>query len=235
MSNIAKAIARVMSEVGSVKKGGTNSFHGYKYAKAEDVLHALQPVMASAGLVIIQNEGDVELFSGDTMMKAKYEFTLLHDSGEERGPIIRSGMAAAKNTKGGFDDKALNKCSTAALKYFLVTLFKIPTGDYADADADEDKPGRPIRPVAVKQQEADPFGLPPLPDGPEYDDSASRKAYIEECKVHILNPVYPEAEVRDWWINQAKVRRDFGLSQLEVNLLKSVMAERFKPAKVAAQ
>jgi hypothetical protein len=206
MSEINKAIAKVMSEVGSVRKEGTNSFHNYKYAAAADILHKLQPLTASAGLIIFQNEKNVEMLFGESVMKATYEFSLAHGSGEERAPIIRSGMAAAKNTKGGFDDKALNKCSTAALKYFLLNLFQIPSDAALNGD----------------------FGQPN--DGEEYDDSAPRNAYIAMCKEIILNTGKSEADVREWWQGEARARRDFGLSQLEVNLLKSCIAERFKKA-----
>jgi hypothetical protein len=240
--NIAKAVAKVMAEVGSVQKGGTNSFHNYKYAKAEDVLHALQRTMAGAGLVIFQNEKSVELLFGDAVMKATYEFVLAHESGEERHPLLRSGMAAAKNTKGGFDDKALNKCSTAALKYFLISLFKIPTGDYDDADKDEDKPAARNGSISARAKATGPVLVPnatpdgdfgPPKDGEEYDDSASRNAYIAMCKEIIMHTDKSEADVREWWTGESRARRDFGLSQLEVNLLKSAIAERFKKEKSA--
>jgi hypothetical protein len=230
MSEINKAIAKVMSEVGSVRKGGTNSFHNYKYAAAADILHKLQPLTASAGLIIFQNEKNVEMLFGESVMKATYEFSLAHGSGEERAPIIRSGMAAAKNTKGGFDDKALNKCSTAALKYFLLNLFQIPTGDYDDADKDEDKPAARNGSISARAQVTGPTLVTndEPSDGEEYDDSASRNAYIAMCKEIILNTNKSEADVREWWTGEARARRDFGLSQNEVNLLKSAIAERFK-------
>jgi hypothetical protein len=243
MSEINKAIAKVMSEVGSVRKEGTNSFHNYKYAAAADILHKLQPLTASAGLIIFQNEKNVEMLFGESVMKATYEFSLAHGSGEERAPIIRSGMAAAKNTKGGFDDKALNKCSTAALKYFLLNLFQIPTGDYDDADRDEDKPAARNGSISARAKATGPtfvsdaalngdFGQPN--DGDEYDDSAPRNAYIAMCKEIILNTGKSEADVREWWQGEAQSRRDFGLTQLEVNLLKSCIAERFKKEAVKA-
>jgi hypothetical protein len=50
------------------------------------------------------------------------------------------------------------------------------------------------------------------------------------CKEIILNTGKSEADVREWWQGEARARRDFGLSQLEVNLLKSCIAERFKKA-----
>jgi hypothetical protein len=244
MSEINKAIARVMLEVGSVKKAGTNSFHNYKYAKAEDVIHALQRAMADAGLIIYQNEKSVEYICGDTIMRATYEFALAHTGGEERPPIIRSGMAVAKNAKGGFDDKAINKCSTAALKYFLIAQFKIATGDYADADKDDgaDPPANGARSISARAKATGPtlvsdttlngdFGEPG--DGEEYDDAEARRAYLAACTAIINATSKTRAEVLEWWKAEAQPRRDFGLSQLETNMLKSLIAEKF-PEKVPA-
>ena len=47
-------------------------------------------------------------------------------------------MAAIKNHKGTVDDKAANKCHSAARKYFLLGLLQVPVGDLPDADSDDD-------------------------------------------------------------------------------------------------
>lgn len=146
---VIEAVQAIMSEVGSVEKRGTNDFHKYNYATAADVLHKLQPLMAKAGLVVFQHQKNLTMLGEGTAMAIEYEFTLAHSSGDiwEEKPV-HTGVATAKNSKGGFDDKAANKCHTAARKYFLLALFQIPTGDYADADADQDTP----KTEAPKQQ-----------------------------------------------------------------------------------
>jgi ERF superfamily len=53
-------------------------------------------------------------------------------------PMKRTDMSRCRDSRGGYDDKALNKCATAARKYFLMSLLQIPTGDDADADLGED-------------------------------------------------------------------------------------------------
>jgi hypothetical protein len=202
MSEINKAIAKVMSEVGSVRKEGTNTFHNYKFAAAADILHKLQPLSAAAGLIIFQNEKNVEMLFGDSVIKVTYEFSLAHANGEERAPIIRSGVAAAKNTKGGFDDKALNKCSTAALKYFLLNLFQIPTGDYDDADKDEDKP--------AKLPSAKPHRLEPRPPQLDEEPSAAALAYVSLAKTALLNAQCKE-DVDSWWRAETESRSKNGV------------------------
>lgn len=154
MSEIIKALTAIMGEVGSVKKGGENKFHGYKYARAEDVVHALQGLLAKHGVLIIQTEQGASVAVGadrGAVLRQTYRFFLLHTSGEKLTevdgvPMTHTGCAQAMNSKGGLDDKALNKCHTAARKYFTLALFQIPTGEFADPDEDEDQGRPPQRP-----------------------------------------------------------------------------------------
>lgn len=145
---IAEAIAKVMGADLYVQKRGKNQFHGYKYATVGDLLDKLQPLMAEAGLVILQHECGVDFLDNGNVMITRYQFTLAHMSGAvwPEKPV-HTGMAACRNSKGGFDDKAANKCHTAARKYFLLGLFQVPTGeDYregahdGDADAQDNAP-----------------------------------------------------------------------------------------------
>ena len=147
MNKIVTAISKIMADVGSVKKDGENKFHNYKYATASDILHKLQPLLAREGLVIFQHEIASEMIADGLALAVTYEFVLAHREGEVWPEKPRyTGIAAARNAKGGFDDKSGNKCHTAARKYFMLALFQIPTGDYDDADEQEDRPaGKPKR------------------------------------------------------------------------------------------
>ena len=137
---IAEAISKIMATVKNVEKNGENKFHNYKFAKVEDLIFQVQPAMAEAGLIITQDEIGHEIVS-DALMLATYGFGLSHKSGVTwAASVHQTGMASLKNTKGGYDDKALNKCHTAARKYFILGLFQIPAGDLPDADVEEDKP-----------------------------------------------------------------------------------------------
>lgn len=158
---IVGAIAAVTGEVGSVEKRGNNEFHRYKYATASDILHKLQPVLAKHGLVIFQNERSRDFIEGGAVLVVTYEFVLAHKSGQVwPEKLIRTGMAAARTSKGAFDDKALNKCHTSAHKYFHLSLFEIPTGEYDDPDEDGDVPAAPKEKAAPKELAPPP---PPLP------------------------------------------------------------------------
>lgn len=136
---IGEAVGAIMAKVRNVEKQGENKFHNYKFARVEDLMFQVQPAMVEAGLVITQDEVRHEIVS-DSLMLATYAFSLSHKSGVTWGPVHQTGMSNLKNTKGGYDDKALNKCHTAARKYFILGLFQVPAGDLPDADAEEDKP-----------------------------------------------------------------------------------------------
>jgi hypothetical protein len=53
---LAGAIAGVMAQVGTIAKGGFNKFHNYHYARMEDLLVVLTPLMGQHGLAVFQNE-----------------------------------------------------------------------------------------------------------------------------------------------------------------------------------
>lgn len=142
-TNLLAAISAVMAEVGPVTKRGENEFFKYKYATAADILFQLQPLMGREGLIIFQDQKEVRFINNDRVIAVDYEFTIAHKSGEIWPvKIKRTGLASAATSKGTFDDKGVNKAHTSAHKYFLLSLFEIPTGDYDDAD-DEADPTRP--------------------------------------------------------------------------------------------
>ncbi|MBU6232445.1 ERF family protein [Patescibacteria group bacterium] len=167
---ISEAIVKVMSLVTYVENRGKNNFHNYKYAKAGDLFAKLQPAMAEAGLVIVPDLVGYKLIANDTIMEANFNFTLAHSSGDTwRYKPHFIGMSSCRNQKGGFDDKALNKCLTAARKYFLISLFNVPTGDDPDPDADGDTKSEPKH-EQPRQTETKPEPTPePEPERSEFD------------------------------------------------------------------
>jgi hypothetical protein len=135
-ANIATAIAMIMSEIGVVGEGGENKFQNYKYMSYKDMFRKLTPLMGKHGLAVIPTEKTKSLFDNDAVVMGTYQFTIIHKSGEV-WPFQPewTGVSRARDSKGGFDDKALNKCATAAQKYFLKALFQIPSGE-DDEDPD---------------------------------------------------------------------------------------------------
>jgi hypothetical protein len=135
VGQLTKAISQVMLEIDTVAKRGENTFHRYRYAKMEDVLRRLTPLLGKHGIAVFQDEVARSMFDGDSVIAITYEFVVAHESGETWPDRLRqTGVSRCRDSKGGWDDKAVNKCHTAARKYFLLSLFQIPTGDEEDAD-----------------------------------------------------------------------------------------------------
>lgn len=133
-TGLIAALASVMSEVEAVPKRGTNAFHKYKYVTMGDLLQHVTPLLGRHGIVIWQTEVSRALFDDGNVLAIEYSFTVAHVSGETWEPIKRTGMSRCRDSKGGYDDKAMNKASTAARKYFLLSLLQIPTEETDDAD-----------------------------------------------------------------------------------------------------
>ena len=134
-AQITKAIAGVMREVDVVAKKGVNQFHHYKYAAMQDILQQITPLLGKHGIVIFQNEVERSMFDKEGVIAIKYAFEVAHESGETWPHLLhQTGVSRCRDSKGGWDDKSLNKCHTAARKYFLLSLFQIPTGEEDDAD-----------------------------------------------------------------------------------------------------
>lgn len=188
---IVEAVIAMMVKVGYVQKKGENTFQNYKYASIEGVLEKVQPALTETGLVIVQNEIASDIVGEGNLMLASYEFTLSHKSGVTWGPIRHSAMSAVRNSKGGYDDKALNKCHTAARKYFILGLFQIPTGLAADPDEDDGD-----RPAAPPQRAPS----PPLPRtaAPQSKTAASPAEEWAGKQTTVIRALSSVQALKDW-------------------------------------
>jgi ERF superfamily len=123
-ATLVSAIAAVMAEVHTVAKRGVNQFHKYSYAKMEDILQEVTPLLGRHGLVIFQSETGRAMFDDDNVIAVEYTFTVAHVSGETWPHQLRqTGVSFCRASNGRWDDKSLAKCHTAARKYFLLALF----------------------------------------------------------------------------------------------------------------
>jgi ERF superfamily len=139
-----------MNEVHVVAKRGENEFHRYRYATMGDILKEVTPLLGRHGIVIFQSETGRAMFDDDNVIAVEYAFTVAHASGETWPHVIKqTGVSTCRNSKGGWDDKSLNKCHTAARKYFLLALFQIPTGEEDDADQADRRPAPAVVPAVV--------------------------------------------------------------------------------------
>ena len=130
-------MARVMSAIEPLAKDGVNSFFNYKFATDRAVYEAVREQLGNEGLAILTSMVDVTQMYDENGGKqkwrtmAKFEFTIADGASGETHTCVWWAEAADQS------DKGVNKCATAALKYWLLKTFLIPTGDDPDADAPE--------------------------------------------------------------------------------------------------
>lgn len=131
---LAMKMARVMSRMTRLEKTGKNSFHKYKFATDADVSDAVRGAMADEGITflpsLIQYTRDEVGKTRNGTPKHLYtaEFEMIFTDGVSNYRI--SWFSEALDS----EDKGLNKCATAAVKYALLKTFLISTGDEIDPD-----------------------------------------------------------------------------------------------------
>lgn len=143
MSELAKAIVNVMKAVKNIEKNMSVGTGGssYKGVADKDVKYQIGQAMAENGLCIIptgiESSLSVERWTEDTSYgpkqkqqvfnEVKTTYKLMHISGESID-VVGSGHGVDSM------DKAAGKATTYALKYALLYLFMVPTGNIDDAD-----------------------------------------------------------------------------------------------------
>jgi hypothetical protein len=129
------AIVGVMHDIPKIPKTGRNKEHRYDYVEATVLTAKIQDAMIKHRLVLSPREVARSVLGG--ILFVKYEFDA-HCDGEavfNIGSI--TGSCRFQFRAGSYDDKAMNKTLTAALKQFEIALFKIPA-DVDDIERDED-------------------------------------------------------------------------------------------------
>lgn len=160
---VIEAVTKVIEGVDVLAKDKKG--HQYKYASIDDFLSLVNPLCAEHGLVIAQSEVDCHL--SDTkpvQVSMRFEFTVMHTSGERLPPMVRTIAVPASNAQ------AYGSAQSYALKQFMRSLFLIPTGDKDDADMGK---SQKIEKVAPQQAAA-------KPDMKKQANSLKKK--LEGCK-----------------------------------------------------
>jgi hypothetical protein len=169
MSLYAK-MAQIMAEIPFLPKDGTNEHFKYPFVTDATVYNEVRRLLAEKGIALfasmtgVEQQRFVKKVEKDGTERAEWH-TLVHfefilvDS--ETGETKSSTWSAESLDS---QDKGINKCATAALKYWLLKTFIIPTGDDPDAEvpATPAKPKKTAAPAAPR-----PNGKPaPAPAAP---------------------------------------------------------------------
>lgn len=159
---MAAVLAGIMGEVGRIEKKGKITSKGdgpsYKFARDSDVLEAVTPKMAEAGIVLIPEHQ--ELLSIEPSLSGRQLIANI-----KTGWIVTDGSETLRfETFGqGADsgDKALPKAQSNARKYAFFMLYHIVTGDDPDQHAsDGESDGRTYAPRRATRPEAQPQSTP---------------------------------------------------------------------------
>lgn len=146
---IRAAMAAVFRAIGPVAKNLRNVEAGYAARSIDDLMDALHPHLAAAGVFVIPEvleHHSSQVQGRNTVLHQvilKVRFTFHHAGGEDT--VAATVYGEARDAA----DKATNKALQAAFKYALLDTFVIPlTGDTEDADAGHPEGDAAEEPVA---------------------------------------------------------------------------------------
>jgi hypothetical protein len=135
VSAILKAMHAVMSEVGAIEKGRTNTGQNYKFRGVDDVLKVLQPLFIKHKILCTQevlesSYATLQSAKGGTLIYARMRVKHTYRSVEDESCIecVTAGEAMDSG------DKASNKAMATALKYAHFYSFTIPTEEPIDSE-----------------------------------------------------------------------------------------------------
>jgi hypothetical protein len=188
---LAKTLMAITREFGPIKKGsakdatigGWNDFHKYGYQRWDDVLQRESELFAKHGIILQQSEVARSLL--DKLISISYEFTIINEDGDVwPDRPVWTAIGRLQDHKGIFDDKAANKCHSAAHKYFLLHTFKIKTQESVEDDADSDgrDKGEPAaakpKPPRPGSAEAKVLNEPKMIDSKGHKPDSWAKAFV---------------------------------------------------------
>lgn len=134
-TNLVEKLAAVMAAVERVPKNGENKFHGYKYATEADLSDAVRSNLAKHGVMLVPSVESLEWREVETkrgkerIATLRVKFTATDGATQIEFTVIGEGQDPG--------DKATYKAMTGAMKYALLKLFLIPTGDDPEREDDE--------------------------------------------------------------------------------------------------
>lgn len=149
---IFERMAAILAALPAIGKTQQNTSQGFAFRGIDDVLNALNPLLAEHGVfylpeVLERIDGERHTKGGTTMyvvnLHVRYTFYGL------RGDSV---VASAWGEGTDMGDKATNKAMTGAQKYALVQAFAISTEEASKSDADAHTPEETVSGAALVRQ-----------------------------------------------------------------------------------
>jgi len=127
--NIFQRILDVMAEVSYIQKGDARVNGQYRFVSHDQVIAKLHPYLVKHRIMVIPSIHKIEQNGNRTEVTLKVDFINPDD--------IHNGFTVTFAGYGiGNDDKGPGKAISYALKYALLKVFCLETGDDPDNDAD---------------------------------------------------------------------------------------------------
>lgn len=186
---VVTAISQVMGNVTKLAKADKGGLK-YDFTSVDDFMAMVNPLCADAGLVIMQDE--VECSVENKQLKVKFEFMLLHTSGDSYGPLRRQVSV------GAYGAQSYGSAQSYALKQFMRSLFIIATGDKDDPDYGDAQELPDSKPQLLKPQPKDSEPAKPKLTGRQEEI----KAFAETFRVKMNGAKDWEALVNIWSENE---------------------------------
>lgn len=118
-----------MGDIENVPKNGWNSFHKYHYVTEADLVKAIRPHLAKAGIMMVPQSMTHAKEDELTIVEVTYVIT----DGANSITVPSIGYGSDKGDKGAY------KAMTGALKYALMKAFLVDTGDDPEGDTKTDE------------------------------------------------------------------------------------------------
>ena len=142
--NIYESITKIIADVPAIGKAKINTQQGFKFRGIDDVMNAINPLLAKykvfiAPQVLEQTREERTTAKGGNLIYSicKIKYTFYAEDGTSIDAItIGEGMDSG--------DKATNKAMAIAMKYALFQVFCIPTEEMIDPDSETPEESEPL-------------------------------------------------------------------------------------------
>ena len=131
MKNIAAKMVKIMADCAYVQKNGVNSFHGYKFATASDVLEKVNASLVKHNVCSVVNAELIDMVDTTNQSGNKTEHLATVKTTVNLIDVDSGETLTCIGLGNGADvgDKAIMKAQTASLKYAYLMSLAIATGD----------------------------------------------------------------------------------------------------------